>query len=455
MAEKPVSILLLAENEKAAALERRALRDIGAQHVRLCSSGIEAVLALAGRAPFGDGFKPDLVICQSQLEDMDGEQFCAIARQHPLLKHFPIILVLANDQEAKLLFALGCEASAIIGRPYSLDALKREISSLMADSGRDSVVAAPADNAQLKAFDEAVATYGVLLKAGREPEDFFRAGMRCLSDQRWNGAVAAFERAMRDERFKADAELGLAAAWRGLGDMGKFRHWLGVAGESFLASKKWARARKTHARLLQQDPGARNPFLAEAHRLARQGEYAQAAEVMAEGLPIIARRKIGERYARVCLAAEEPDRMFVALQSALATYAGPQHEALGQEIRSSLDVMEEQKEDRQRAQAAERKWELSRAMKSAAARQAAQSRLEAPPLAVDPASPKERIPGSRPPEVRIEKAVAEFVEDDSDTEEAVPTLAPLAPQPAKSGFHELWSVIKLTWKLSRKADKHS
>ena len=39
-------------------------------------------------------FQPDVVVCSQRLSDMDGEQFCAILRLHPMLLDMPVLLIL-------------------------------------------------------------------------------------------------------------------------------------------------------------------------------------------------------------------------------------------------------------------------------------------------------------------------------------------------------------------------
>ena len=240
-------VLLLSESEALAALDRRALRDAGVARIRVMTSGIQAARILAGLATDSQGFQPDIIVCGQKLADMDGEQFCAILRLHPRLLAVPILLILPNDSEVEQLRTLGCGASALLGRPYSVTSLKEQLVTLAASQPRLTQLQQAARYTDTKAFDAAVATYGILLKPVRQPEDYFRVGMQCLQQNRWNNAINAFQRALRNAQIKGEAELGMAVAWKGKGDLSRFRAWLAKAAATFVRAPGTAPAPLTPA----------------------------------------------------------------------------------------------------------------------------------------------------------------------------------------------------------------
>lgn len=451
------AVLLLCEDEKAANLDRRALRQAGYGHARVMTSGIEAARLLAGMDRQPDGYMPEIVVCLNQLADMDGEQFCAIVRQHPLLSGLPILLILPNANEAEQLRALGCGASVMLGRPYSVDVLKKNMAQLAAAVPSQRSLRKAAQEADTRAFDEALATYGVLLRSERGPEDYFKVGMRSLSENNWQLAIAAFERALRDAQIKAEAELGIAAAFKGKGDMPSARAWLARSADSFIQARRWNRARSAYARLLQNDPSARNPFLAEAHKLIHQHEYDEAATALVYSLGFISKKNAGERYARVCMAADEPEAMLAVLELKLNADGRGQYGFLNEEIRANLEVMARQKADRQRQQSAERKLQLARNLGLAPERRT--------PSKTEAAASLKNF-GQEKPELREEKTVTDFgrppvsdadweQEEDSEDEGPEPLEKDdgLSTKPGR--LNELLSVMKMTWRLSRKSRKNS
>lgn len=471
--DQKASILLLCENEKFANLDRRSLRAAGYGNTRVMESGIDAARILAGLDKPLDGFYPDIVVCLNQLSDMDGEQFCAIIRQHPLLLGLPILLIMPNDNEAGQLRALGCGASALLGRPYSVDTLKSLLAQLGKGIEAQRKLRKANQDADTSSFDEALATYGVLLRSERKPEDYFKVGMRCLAENRWQLAIAAFERALRDAQIKAEAELGIAAAFKGKGDMARSKAWLARATESFLQARRWNRARSAYARLLQNDPSAKNPFLAEAHKLIHQQNYEEAATALVYSLGFISKKSAGERYARVCMSADDPDKMLEALKERLNSDGKGQYTFLSDEIRQSLNIMLKQKQERQKQNSAERKWQLAHALGLLPENKPATEKTKSGSLLVEMASQ------SRPP---LEKTVASFGEGEIDekfapaattrkTKKIETEAGPVVTREfgRKENLNEkeedffsdnsklnvLFSVVKLTWKLSRSSRKNT
>ncbi|WP_165076582.1 MULTISPECIES: histidine kinase [unclassified Desulfovibrio] len=469
-------VLLLCESEALGALDKRALREAGAAEVRVMTSGVAAARMLAGITPDKSGFSPEIIVCTQKLEDMDGEQFCAILRLHPRLLATPVLLILPNDSEAEQLKTLGSGASALLGRPYSVPALQQKLAALLAERPRLDQLRLAAQHTDTSAFDAALATYGVLLRPERQPEDYFRVGMRCLGENRWNHAISAFQRALRSAQIKGEAELGMAAAWKGKGDMPRFHAWLARAAETFVRARRWHRARTAYARLLQDDPAARSPFLAEAHRLIRENAYDEAAEALAQSLEVTPQAQ--DRFARICLTAQSPEAMLAALEAGLGKAMGESAgDALSQDIRESLNAFAKEREERQRQVAAERQRQLSRVMAARrgasaegdggavegaeaeaalgqdagaeAATQAAASRRERPAASA--------TPGKAAPAAGEMDADQSAEEDESAKTPPAPALRPLTEADATTSLfsgipmlNELIAVIKLTWKLMRR-----
>lgn len=355
-----LNILLLCENESLTSLDRRALRDAGAGRVECMTSGIDAARMLAGLDTSGPGFTPDIVVCSQKLADMDGEQFCAILRLHPLLLGLPILLLLPNDSEAEQLRTLGCGASALLARPYSINVLKAHLDSLAATASGTQQLQTARQYTDTSAFDQALDTYGMLLKPVRQPEDYFRVGMQCLQQRQWNTAINAFQRALGGALIQGQAQLGMAVAWKGKGDMARYRHYLGLAAATFVRAKNWHRARAVYAGLLREDPEAKNPFLSESFQLMRQEKYDEAAEVLSHGHELTPRRQMTERLAQTCLSADQPQHMLEKLENSLGRIMGAAAGTLADDIRANLEDLARQQEEKRRQEAAETQWRATR-----------------------------------------------------------------------------------------------
>lgn len=462
-------ILLLCENDASAQLDRRAIREAGYPRITLMTSGVDAARLLAGLEKSDEDFSA--VVCSQKLSDMDGDQFCAIIRQHPLLLALPVLLVLPSDSEAEQLRTLGCGASALLGRPYSVDDLKKQLDLLCQNNPFRSRLREGAAKIDTSAFDSALATYGILLRPSREPEDYFRVGMRCLEEHRWNHAINAFRLALSNAQIKAEAELGMAAAFKGKGDQQRFKGWLARAAETLVLAKRWHLARTAYARLLQHDPDAKNPFLARAHQLIRLKNYDDAANTLVESLSVMRSARAGDKFARICFTADDPAAMFSALENSLSIEGGQKASDLNEEIKRSLEVLNKERAERQRQMSVERKWQLARAMaekkKSETPRSSPESgektslenNLKEHNLFVKDFQ-EDDIDTPGPVETNEELEDIEELEDRENTGIEQPVLAPLSQNDLTSDmfsekprFNELLSVVKLTWKLARKSGK--
>ena len=445
-------VLLLSENESLATLDKRALRDAGVTRVQVMTSGIRAARMLADSAhPLKT--LPDVVICGQKLGDMAGEQFCAILRLHPLFLGLPVLLILPNDNELAQLTTLGCGASALLSRPYSVTELREKLLSLVTNKPAMTQLQTATRMADTKDFDRALDTYGLLLKPTRCPEDYFRVGMQCLQQNNWNSAINAFQRALSSQLVKGEAELGIACAWKGKGDQQRFRAWLARAADTFVQARCWHRARAAYVRLLKEDPSAKNPFLARARRLILQGLYDEAADALAQGYEVTPREQLCDHVAQTCLKADEPARMLELLEASLGQALGTEQSGLGDALRESLDAVTRKHEQHLKRESERRRQEMSRkltekklAEKATAAALEAEGRKSSVPavsaFGVDETAPvpamaaADRLPASETQEAFLPPLSVN--DATSDLFSGVPKL------------NEMLSVMKCTWKLSRR-----
>ena len=390
---RQIHVLLLSESESMAALDRRALREVGADRVEGLTSGVAAARILAGLDEAPPSFQPDVVICSQRLSDMEGEQFCAILRLHPMLLDMPVLLILPHDSEVEQLRTLGCGASALLARPYSIDQLKAHLDFLVSTRPTLDDLDKASELTSTKAFDDALATYGILLKPIRQPEDYFRVGMQCLEQRKWNSAINAFQRAMRGALIQGKAELGMAAAWKGKGDMVRYRHYLSLAAATFVRARQWNRARAVYGRMLQEDPNARSPFLSEALQQMRQGNYDQAAGILAQGYEITPRQQITERMAQICLATDTSAEMLANMETCLEQALGEDARALSEEIRTTLDSLAVEAETKKLEDAVERQW---RAGRNARAREEADGTADATENSLSQLATAQTSPAAQP-----------------------------------------------------------
>ncbi|MDR2819660.1 MAG: histidine kinase [Desulfovibrio sp.] len=442
-----VTVFLLCASEQAGVLDRRALREAWCAQVSVMTSGVQAAKCLAA-----DNL-PDIVVCASKLADMAGERFCSIIRLHPRLLELPVLLILPSAEEVERSKILGSEATMLLGRPYSTGELKKCLAVLTAAGMRAAVArqTMPGD-VDTTDFDVALASGGLLLKPALRSEDYFQLGMQCLRQERWNEAGNAFHQALRnaenDAQGRGEAELGLAAAWKGRGNIGRHHASLALAAAAFAEAGDWSRARAVYKSLAERDPSAKNPFLTRARQLLRHGLYNEAVNALAEGFELTSRAQIIEKFSQACLAAPDPQNMLQKIVVALENVLGDRGKNLGNALGGELDTLLRQREVRRHQAAVERQDAVSRVATAPSAVSSAVAVKTAGSSASSLAAP------ARKNTVALwESGEAPFNECDDDAlpESAadIGQISALPAAPPRSS--DVISVIKCTWKLFRGA----
>jgi len=92
-------------------IARLALESVGGFTVQTCTSGSEAL----ERAP---GFKPDLVLLDVLMPDMDGIEILAKLRAIPPLREVPVIFMTAKAETLDLSVYLRLGALDVIMKPF-------------------------------------------------------------------------------------------------------------------------------------------------------------------------------------------------------------------------------------------------------------------------------------------------------------------------------------------------
>ena len=327
--------LLLVDAESNAAVDRRALREAGLTQVRILTSGIQAARLLAGRDPDEPRYRPDVILCHKKLADMEGQQLVELVRLHPRLLALPILMVVSSKDEHALLDALGVGGSGVLARPYSQAALAKVLQQLAHETS--AYLHSAEAELDTGAFDDALRHFDQTLAEAGNPDRAFRTGMQALHDRDWDSAITAFQKAMRQMALKGESELGLAAAWRGKGDMRKYCYYLNEAGHTFARAMQWHKARVVYTRLLRTAPTAPSPFLAVAENLIRSEKFDEAAEALAAGYDLGCLKDMPDRLARACLFNDDPDdsvdQMLLSLRT---TPLAAEVDTLGCGVREAL-----------------------------------------------------------------------------------------------------------------------
>ena len=414
---------LLVQSEDFAVIDRRALREAGVSKVRVLTSGVYAARFLAGKEKNDRGVMPDIVLVHHQLADMAGADFVELARSHPRLAGLPIIHVSSLETPEEKIKALAQGYSGLLVRPYSGASMRLALEYATAvKADRDEL---SLGNALLstKLFDQALERFEAMLGAcDEEPEKAFHSGLEQLQQRKWDAAISAFQRALKQQAFRGEAEFGIALAWKGKGDLQGYKRYLERAGYSFAQAAKWHRARVAYARLLQEAPFSESPFLLEAERLIRAGQFAEAATALAEGYELTPKSSIRERLARTLIYnSDTPEQDVDALRRSLYGKAPGVADKLSGEVREEMDEQKRRMQGRRQIAQSSSKSLFAQGI----------------PLSEEEAEEETALPYREDPDSSFaiaplsEKSVASGLFSD------------------KPGMNEAIAVAKLTWKLFR------
>jgi YesN/AraC family two-component response regulator len=92
--------------------------------VRVCTNGREALSEVLHS-------KPDLVVSDVMMPEMDGNTLCSKIKSNPSTNHIPVILLTAKNRDEDKLEGLETGADSYIVKPFNMDILRRTIINLL------------------------------------------------------------------------------------------------------------------------------------------------------------------------------------------------------------------------------------------------------------------------------------------------------------------------------------
>ena len=122
--------------------------------IHLCTNGREALSETLH-------CKPDLVISDVMMPEMDGNTLCTKIKTNPSTNHIPVILLTAKNRDEDKLEGLETGADAYIVKPFNMDILRRKIINivntyrlLQLKYGRNDILEEKVEDVKMKTPDE-------------------------------------------------------------------------------------------------------------------------------------------------------------------------------------------------------------------------------------------------------------------------------------------------------------
>jgi DNA-binding response OmpR family regulator len=76
-------------------------------------------------------FKPDLVLLDVMMPDMDGFELCRRLRKLPISMDLPVLMLTAASGEEDRIMARKVGANDLLGKPFNMDVLNEHIQNLL------------------------------------------------------------------------------------------------------------------------------------------------------------------------------------------------------------------------------------------------------------------------------------------------------------------------------------
>ncbi|MBO4369246.1 MAG: hypothetical protein J5803_04005 [Desulfovibrio sp.] len=309
-------ILLLNADQSNMAVDKKILRETGAEHVETLFSGEEAARYLARDIKRA---QDSVIICNERLCDMSGKQFCDIVRLHPHFFGLPILLIVPSTGDQDQLLALGYGASTVLARPYSVQTMREALIKLSKTGQIPQELRKAQQQAKSHEFEACLINYKTILRPSKHsPVDYCKVGLQCLGQKKWNSAITAFHIALTQQVITGEAELGVALAYRDKKEKRLSEKWMKKAQGTFKQAGLWHISRTIFARLEYESTGVHNPFLMQAKKDISEAEYDKAVATLYSALAKVPHNIIAERLMDLCDTVDSPEMLFTSIQEALA-----------------------------------------------------------------------------------------------------------------------------------------
>lgn len=110
-------------------------------HFHLTREGYQPQIAQSGRLALGalDQLRPDLVILDIMLPDLDGLEVCRKIKRDPATRQIPILMVSARGEESDIVVGLELGAEDYVTKPFSPRVLMARVKAVMRRRETDNV----------------------------------------------------------------------------------------------------------------------------------------------------------------------------------------------------------------------------------------------------------------------------------------------------------------------------
>lgn len=232
----------------------------------------------------------DCIICDSDLGDMDGCKFMRIVRQMQRHRKTPIIIVTVEAQKHAVLDAIAAGCTGYVLRPYSEETLLRHLTMAVQLQRFSEIEMEQLKQAQDMLdqgdFDDAIEEFEEILSLQDEAQKYYDMGCDYLIRQKYGKAIISFNKALKINDLFAEAYQGLAEAYKGKGNLDRYKGYLQKAAEVHAQFDRLEQAKSLFIEILKHDTKAPNPYNTLGVRLRRAGDYPGAVRAYRRALEL-------------------------------------------------------------------------------------------------------------------------------------------------------------------------
>ena len=273
-------LLLSAVNDHLKA-DRAALLGLGSSACTAFKKGHQAFEYLKCH-------KVDMILCDSEISDMDASRFFHLLGSLPALRAIPVIMVTRENRKDEVLriFSLGC--SGYVLRPYETGTFRRhlwrafeltrfkEVEALRLQEGQSLLESAN--------FDDAIEAFEEVLSVLEEAKLYHEQGLAYLANAKYGLAIISFKQAVRLNELFAEAYHGLSKAYKAKGEDDKALDCLRKAADLHAQFGRLEETKTLFLEILSQDSKSPNPFNTLGIKLRKAGDYAGAIDSYRQAL---------------------------------------------------------------------------------------------------------------------------------------------------------------------------
>jgi CheY-like chemotaxis protein len=128
---KPIEILLVEDNPGDVRLTRESLYDAKVHNnMIVAGDGLEAMACLRREGRYANAARPDLILLDLNLPQMNGFEVLDSIKEDPDLKRIPVVVLTTSQAEQDIIRSYNLYANAFVTKPVDLEQFIQVIKSI-------------------------------------------------------------------------------------------------------------------------------------------------------------------------------------------------------------------------------------------------------------------------------------------------------------------------------------